>query len=143
MPSKVASVPIEYSEQEISGVVNMLQGDIRPGVSIGLIGDLGAGKTTLVRALLNTCGVSVVSSPTFSLLNEYVVSSHLTIEHWDIYRLASAPEELFERVPHHSARIIEWADRDPRLLEELDYRWTISLTSDSPRRILHREVNKR
>ncbi len=65
------------------------------GLQIELAGELGAGKTTLVRALLRRLGVDgPVKSPTFSLLEPYVVSS-LNLYHFDFYRFEH-PDEFTE-----------------------------------------------
>lgn len=60
-----------------------------------LIGDLGAGKTTLVRALCAQLGVQDnVSSPTFALIHEYATATDVPIYHFDFYRLHHADEAL-------------------------------------------------
>jgi tRNA threonylcarbamoyladenosine biosynthesis protein TsaE len=64
------------------------------GIAIGLDGELGAGKTTLVRGLLRRLGVQgVVKSPTFSLLEPYAVS-RLHLYHFDFYRFNNPREFL-------------------------------------------------
>jgi tRNA threonylcarbamoyladenosine biosynthesis protein TsaE len=87
-----------------------------PGLVIGLIGPLGAGKTQLVRGLAEGLEISdsrVVSSPTFVLVQEYF--GRLPIYHFDTYRLASSeqfsalgPEEYFFG---DGVSVVEWADR--------------------------------
>ncbi len=91
------------------------------GLSIGLAGPLGAGKTTFVRHVARHLGSRTpVSSPTFPLLHEYEAEGRRIIEHWDLYRLNSVPEELWEVQPPDVLRIIEWADKFPRLEAMLD-----------------------
>jgi tRNA threonylcarbamoyladenosine biosynthesis protein TsaE len=87
----------------------------RDGLFIGLSGDLGAGKTSLVRAILRTLGVTgPVKSPTFTLLEPYVVSS-LNFYHFDFYRFTDPREfaaagfrELFGP---GAVCAIEWPER--------------------------------
>lgn len=62
---------------------------------IALYGDLGAGKTTFIKELSKSIGINnIVSSPTFTLLNEYHTDSN-TIFHFDFYRIKE-PKEIFE-----------------------------------------------
>ena len=83
---------------------------------IGLVGTLGAGKTTLVQAIARAAGIdsSDVTSPTFTLLQSH--RGRITLNHLDAYRLADEDEflelgvdELFE--DDQSWTLIEWADR--------------------------------
>lgn len=87
---------------------------VEPGTTIALIGDLGAGKTTLVSGLVSALG-GTASSPTFSLVNEYP-TARFTIWHVDLYRLEREVElrELgLEDMIDNRAGIclIEWADK--------------------------------
>jgi len=85
------------------------------GFVLGLHGDLGAGKTSLVRALLRALGVrGSVKSPTFSLLEPYVISS-LHFYHFDFFRF-STPDEFAatgfrELFGPGSVCLIEWPER--------------------------------
>ncbi|NDC38486.1 MAG: tRNA (adenosine(37)-N6)-threonylcarbamoyltransferase complex ATPase subunit type 1 TsaE [Proteobacteria bacterium] len=90
------------------------------GLTVGLVGDLGGGKTTFTRALAEALGArEPVSSPTFVLCHEYSALAGLVIQHWDIYRLRDAlPEELIEPPRPNELRIIEWIDRSPELIRE-------------------------
>lgn len=59
------------------------------------IGEMGAGKTTLIKQICNLLGViDQVSSPTFSIVNEYVTESEQTVYHFDFYRLADIEEAI-------------------------------------------------
>ena len=83
---------------------------LRPGMRIGFVGSLGAGKTTLIRHLVKALGsADPVSSPTYVLAHEYHGQSGL-IEHWDLYRLQETPEQLLDS-DANCIRLIEWADK--------------------------------
>jgi len=92
------------------------------GLTVGLEGDLGAGKTTFVRYLVEALGGrgSDVSSPTFALQYDYAIRDGLTLEHWDLYRLSSTPPELLEAPDFKTVRVIEWPDRCPEVLRDID-----------------------
>src|SRR4051812_38395220 len=87
---------------------------LKPGDVVALIGDLGAGKTTLVQGIAVGWGYTRrANSPTFSLVNEYPSPRGLLL-HMDMYRLT--PRELGafpleDYLEPHSACLIEWADR--------------------------------
>ena len=90
---------------------------LEPGDFIGLIGDLGSGKTQLVRGVAEGAGVSSedVSSPSFALFNSY--SGRIPVFHADLYRLANA-DELYatgydELLDGSAAVLVEWLDRIP------------------------------
>ncbi|HET7499661.1 MAG TPA: tRNA (adenosine(37)-N6)-threonylcarbamoyltransferase complex ATPase subunit type 1 TsaE, partial [Kofleriaceae bacterium] len=68
-----------------------LAGRVRGGDAIALVGDLGAGKTTLVTGLVSALGGGTASSPTFSLVNEYP-GGRLVVWHVDLYRIERAAE---------------------------------------------------
>ena len=88
---------------------------LAPGVVIYLQGELGTGKTTLVRALLYSLGhQGPVKSPTYALVEVYVVS-RLYLYHFDFYRFVS-PEEfldagLGEYFRKDSICLVEWPDK--------------------------------
>ena len=94
------------------------------GFTLGLTGDLGAGKTALVRALLRRAGATgSVKSPTFSLLEPYELS-RLNFYHFDFYRFKD-PAEFLERGfdEYFSAGgvcLVEWPERAAGYLPEPD-----------------------
>lgn len=84
---------------------------------------MGAGKTTLIKALCSELGVmQAVSSPTFSLVNSYQDSEGKTLYHFDLYRLNSLEEALdigIEEYLDSGARcMIEWPERIRPLLSD-------------------------
>lgn len=88
---------------------------LRAGDAVALIGDLGAGKTTLVAGLARALGAGAASSPTFSLVNEYP-GGRLLLWHVDLYRIEREAElielGLEELVGDpRGACLVEWADR--------------------------------
>jgi len=85
------------------------------GLVVALSGELGAGKTTVVRAMLRALGVAgPVRSPTFTLVEPYVVSS-LDFYHFDFYRLADPEEFSFtgfrEMFGPGAVCLIEWPEK--------------------------------
>ena len=107
------------SEADCAAAARTCAGQLRGGMTIGLSGELGAGKTTFVRYLAAALGVAeAVTSPTFVLQHEYAVSQG-TLEHWDVYRLSDLPDELFEAPNRETIRLIEWFDKFEELRSEL------------------------
>ena len=95
---------------------------LRVGDTLALVGDLGAGKSTLARSLLRTIaddGELEVPSPTFTLVQTYDL--RLPLAHLDLYRLAG-PEDLdeigFDELARERAVVIEWPDRAGERLPE-------------------------
>ena len=87
---------------------------LKPGDLVGLSGDLGAGKTTLISGIAKGWGsADPVTSPTFVLVNEYYRSDNSVLFHMDAYRIGSIweAEELdFERMLQKGPMLIEWAE---------------------------------
>lgn len=108
-----------------------------------LTGDLGAGKTTLVKGIAKArAGVSPddVSSPTFTLIHEY--GEPVSVYHIDLYRLEAIAEvfglgldEIFDR---EALVLIEWGERFERLFPQPLHRIEISVTPLSPDTFLRR-----
>lgn len=104
---------------DLAGIERLAQSMLRhlpKPLVIGLVGTLGAGKTTLVQAIARAAGVDSadVTSPTFTLLQSHQGS--LTLHHLDAYRVADEDEflelgveELFD--DDASWTLVEWADR--------------------------------
>jgi tRNA threonylcarbamoyl adenosine modification protein YjeE len=95
-----------------------IAGGLNAGDAVALWGDLGAGKTTLARAILGALGVEEdVPSPTFTLVQSY--DTDPPVAHYDFYRLKSGREleELgFEDALTSGAVLVEWPERAPEAL---------------------------
>ena len=95
-----------------------IAGALRPGDAVALWGDLGAGKTTVARAILRALGVKEdVPSPTFTLVQSY--DTEPRIAHYDLYRLKQAREmeELgFDDALMEGAVLREGPERAPEVL---------------------------
>lgn len=102
------------------------------GENIELVGDVGAGKTTLTKGIARGMGVDEdVQSPSFTISRVYDASKHIQLAHYDFYRLHDAgimADELSETLHDPmTVTIIEWANIVQEILPE-DY-LTIKLTS--------------
>ena len=110
------------SEAETIALGERLARELPPRGVVLLIGNLGAGKTTLAKGIVNGLGAAVpdeVSSPTFTLIHEYGGGR---VYHVDLYRLDEPREvatlgldELFDR---DALVLIEWGERFPQILPE-------------------------
>ncbi|HSC23687.1 MAG TPA: tRNA (adenosine(37)-N6)-threonylcarbamoyltransferase complex ATPase subunit type 1 TsaE [Casimicrobiaceae bacterium] len=110
---------------------------LRGGMVVTLQGDLGSGKTTLVRGLLRACGVEgPVKSPTYSLVEHYPISS-LYFYHFDFYRFMS-PDEwesagMADYFRDDAVCVVEWPERVGDLLPVPDLALSLAYASDGGR----------
>lgn len=138
-PTAMLHVTTENSDQT-ERLGEILGAWLLPGDVLLLHGDLGAGKTTLTKGIARALGVAgAVSSPSFALVNEYILPS-VRLFHLDLYRL-NDPDDLesigFEELTsaEDGISIVEWPERagaklpDRYLLIEIDY------TGDGHRRV--------
>jgi len=98
------------------------------GWTLLLAGELGAGKSTLARALIRAAGhTGAVPSPTYTLVEPYHLSGG-SIYHVDLYRVCDEGElrYLGWNELDDGCRIVEWPDRAPGLLEQADLSITLS-----------------
>jgi tRNA threonylcarbamoyladenosine biosynthesis protein TsaE len=107
---------ISHSPAETESLGETWGRSAQSGMVIGLSGDLGAGKTQLVRGIARGLGTPArVHSPTFSIVNEYR-GGRLTLFHLDLYRLETESQMLGAGLEEYFYRpaglaVIEWAER--------------------------------
>lgn len=114
---------------------------------ISLCGDLGAGKTTFAKSFIASLGITQnVTSPTFTLLNEYE-NGDVKIYHFDMYRLASSDEAYeagFERyfAPEllDGITLVEWAENTPDILPKNYMKITFEKLGENERKIVIEEI---
>jgi len=111
---------------------------------IALHGEMGAGKTTFVHALCDELGVkNAVSSPTFSIINEYTTAAGKTIYHLDLYRLKSVQEAIDAGVEDcfYSGNLclVEWPEIAPAIFPEDTLHVHIEIAGNDERRLVIQE----
>jgi len=130
MPSERLRIFRTRTEEETIAAGEQIAQMLRPPALVVLTGELGAGKTTLVKGIAKGCGVAEpdeVSSPSFTLIQEY--GDPPQVYHVDLYRIQDAAdletiglEELFDRP---ALIVIEWGER---FLDQLPLpRWEITV----------------
>lgn len=143
-----------HSAAETQALGHQLGSLVQAGHIIALRGDLGAGKTTFTQGLAAGMGITArVTSPTFTLVNEYQGRGGLQLIHVDVYRLADTAPELdaatfgleeildsageptsFSGQASGAVVVIEWADRVAGMLTDDHLAVNLEATGDSPDR---------
>ena len=131
-------VYLSTCEEDTEEIGAKFAGTLEPGSVVAMYGDLGAGKTAFVRGMARGLGIDCrVSSPTFTIVNEYPGNPELI--HFDMYRLSSA-DELFDigwedYIARGAICAVEWSENvsdaffgDERIVK-------IEKTGDNTRRI--------
>ncbi len=128
-----------YDEPQMLVFAKQLARLLRKGDCLTFNGDLGAGKTTFIRAMIHTlCGMETVPSPTFTLVQTYD-SSPSPLWHFDLYRLKRAEElyELgFEEALADGILFIEWPERAKDLLPSTQLQLHLEQAQDDLKRKL-------
>lgn len=126
------------SAQQTEAVGGRLADVLEPGDVVALSGDLGAGKTHLVKGVAACLGVSEpVTSPTFNIL--LVHAGRLTLYHFDLYRLEHADQlediDFWGTLEAGGVSFIEWGDRFPEALPDDHLQVVIHREDESGRRL--------
>jgi len=130
-----------HSAEETTAFGRKLSNLLAPP-NLGLLrGDLGAGKTTLVKgiaAAFNAASEEDVTSPTFTLVHEYR-GPHANLYHIDLYRV-DTPRELEtlgldDLISEKSILLIEWGEKFPRFVRECDVEIRLERVGENERKI--------
>lgn len=129
---------ITHSDRETQELGAFFGACLEENAVVAFFGDLGSGKTTFIRGLVQARSADSVSSPTFQFLNIY--SGSIPIYHFDLYRLPS-PQEFFEAgfgeyFEAGGICCLEWAEKIHMELPQKAYRITFSYDTESQRKIL-------
>lgn len=122
---RCASVSFHLADESATlALARRLAARLQPGMVIYLHGDLGAGKTTLVRGVLNALGYGGrVKSPTYTLVESYRIAG-LDLRHFDLYRLHDEEEweaaGFRDEFDGHNIFFIEWPEHALGLIPEAD-----------------------
>ena len=127
------------SVEETIAFGQRLAADLQRGDVLALSGELGAGKTALVKGIARGLGITQeVTSPTFTLIHEYG-GGRLSLFHVDLYRLDSIGQALAIGIEDYlngsGVTVVEWAEKIESLLPERTRRIRIQSLGDNGRRI--------
>ncbi len=132
---------IIYSENQLKEVAEEILRNV-PSKRIAFYGEMGAGKTTLIKEIVKQLGVNdTTNSPTFGIVNEYEnTNGELTAYHFDFYRLNDENEALdfgLEDYLNSKAWIfMEWPEKIPSYLPEDTTKITIEIINNTNRQLL-------
>ena len=137
MAKKQITMNIVFSLDQIQEVAEQIIAS-NPKKIILFNGEMGVGKTTLIKQLCKNLGVEdATSSPTFSLVNEYYTSNNQIVYHFDFYRLNKETEALDMGVDDYLYSgnwcFIEWSEKIASLIPEDHSTVTIELLADRKR----------
>lgn len=131
-----------HSADETTELGRKLSTEIKPGAVVLLRGDLGAGKTTLVKGIaegFQAAAAEDVTSPTFTLIHEYR-GPQVTLFHIDLYRIDTQREldtlALDDLITPQSILLIEWGEKFKRFVKERDAEIAIENLSGDDRRVV-------
>ena len=126
---------IKFQINQLKEVAEDVKKDINTNIVL-ISGEMGVGKTTLIKEIFLSMNViDNVSSPTFSIINEYRTKQNKVVYHMDLYRLKNISETedigLFEYLESGNLCIIEWGDMIEKLIDSKYDKFIISKQNES------------
>ncbi len=96
---------------------------LKPNVYLILIGELGVGKTTLTQLIAKNLGIKKkITSPTFTILQRYLIKNNFHLNHFDFFRLKPYENlEIFQELTFNNLNIIEWGEKHPAFWQTKKY----------------------
>ena len=141
MNTEKTNIHISTSEEETEALGAALARELAPGSIVLLCGDLGAGKTVFSRGFARGLGVTEpVSSPTYTIVQEYELPTGNRLYHMDLYRIADERAALGFGVDEFlsepgSFSLVEWPERIKGLLPDTTIRVELGHRSENEREI--------
>ena len=141
MNTEKTNIHISTSEEETEALGAALARELAPGSIVLLCGDLGAGKTVFSRGFARGLGVTEpVSSPTYTIVQEYELPTGNRLYHMDLYRIADERAALGFGVDEFLSEpgafsLVEWPERIKGLLPDTTIRVELGHRSENEREI--------
>jgi tRNA threonylcarbamoyladenosine biosynthesis protein TsaE len=131
---------IIFTEEIIDQAASEFLSVINDYKHLAFYGEMGAGKTTFIKALCNIIGTSdLVASPTFAIINEYVTFTNARIYHFDFYRIKTSAELLdigfYEYCNPDAYCFIEWPEKASGIIPEDFISIMITVMQDGSRKL--------
>ena len=129
------NMKIKFQINQLKEVAEDVKNNIDTNIVL-ISGEMGVGKTTLIKEVFLSMNViDNVSSPTFSIINEYRTNQNKVVYHIDLYRLKNISETedigLFEYLESGNLCIIEWGDMIEKLIDSKYDKFIISKQNES------------
>lgn len=131
---------VDFKLENIEETAQAFLSAIKPKKVIAFHGEMGAGKTTFIHAVCNEMEVeNAISSPTFSIINEYSLPNGSTIFHMDLYRLKDEEEAINAGVEDAlysgDLCLVEWPEKAPGIFPTDTVHCYLTSVSDNERKL--------
>jgi len=131
---------VNFSLNEIADAAQTVLAQTGKHKVLAFHGEMGAGKTTFINALCRAMGVEdVISSPTFSIINQYKTIKGDTVYHMDLYRIKDENEAMNAGVEDclysGSICLVEWPEKAPLIFPDDTLHVTITSIDDNTRKL--------
>ena len=131
---------VNFNLNEIKAVAEKLLASLNQSTVIAFHGEMGAGKTTFIHSLCELMKVKDnISSPTYSIINQYTTNAGKTIWHLDLYRLRDEEEAINAGVEDclygGDICLVEWPEKAPDIFPDNTLQVYISVVENNSRKI--------